>query len=104
MFNRTHTGLYLQTCPKEFNYKFLVDTKNKKREAITVSLLTVLKICVFSISLFHKISMPDKILLSDLSIWNNIQLFIVTQLIKDMNKKMAYLNGENIYIAKSTPQ
>uniref|UniRef100_A0A0E0DZS2 Uncharacterized protein n=1 Tax=Oryza meridionalis TaxID=40149 RepID=A0A0E0DZS2_9ORYZ len=57
-----------------------------------------------SLSLFHKISMPDKILLSDLPIWNNIQLFIVTQLIKDMNKKMAYLNGENIYIAKSTPQ
>lgn len=48
--------------------------------------------------------MPDKILLSDLPIWNNVQLFIVTQLIKDMNKKMAYLNGENIYIAKSTPQ
>lgn len=48
--------------------------------------------------------MPDKILLSDLPIWNNVQLFIVTQLIKDMNKKMAYLNGENIYISKSMPQ
>uniref|UniRef100_A0A0E0L9W4 Uncharacterized protein n=1 Tax=Oryza punctata TaxID=4537 RepID=A0A0E0L9W4_ORYPU len=54
--------------------------------------------------LFRKMSMPDKILLSDFPIWNNVQLFILAQMIKDMNKKMAYLNGENVYIAKSTPQ